>query len=170
MDFPRNAIDGARRVIRFGIVLVAALTVAACAGLNARNQPAASELATNSAPEKASAATANARADEKACRSMKSKDGSFEGCVYGNPPKNAKFSKLVIGMSKYQVEKLLGHPQDSKYVTNWRKAIIPFYQGTDARRLVWLYEGQGSVSFDTGGAYSDGGVVVEINYDPKIEL
>ena len=140
-------------------ILVLTLALSACAALGQHNEPASSN-----------GASAKAGGTERICHTMKSKDGDLEGCVYGNPPATSKFSKLTIGMTKYQAEKLLGQPQDLKYVTNWRKAWIPFYQGTDARRLVWLYEGQGSVSFDTDGAYTNGGVIVEINYDPKIEL
>ncbi|MBS1210579.1 MAG: hypothetical protein H6R19_2977 [Proteobacteria bacterium] len=154
-------------VLRYAAIPMFALVLSACSSLGLRNE---SAPAPAGKPAQAESAPAKSATSERPCRAMKSKDGSFEGCIYGNPPANAKFSKLVIGMSQYQVEKLLGHPQDLKYITNWRKAIIPFYQGTDARRLVWLYEGQGSVSFDTRGAYSDGGMVVEINYEPKIEL
>lgn len=140
---------------------ILSIILSACAALN--GQP-------SQAPQQTTAASPAQKPAADGCVKTKSKDGSFEGCVYGNPPAKSKFSKVYIGMTKYQAEKLLGHPQDTKYVTNWSKAWIPFYQGTDARRLVWLYEGQGSVSFDTGGAYADGGQVVEINYNPKIEL
>lgn len=126
---------------------------------------AASSSTTTSKSEKGKSASAA----EKNCRMVKGKE-DYEGLICGNPPAKSKFSKLTIGMTQYQVEKLLGHPQDLKYVTNWRKAWIPFYGGTDARRLVWLYEGQGKVMFDTDSAYAEGGRIVEIDYDPKIEL
>lgn len=147
------------RYIQTSIILVFAVALSACAEMGQHSETASSN-----------GASGKGGSTERTCHTMKSKDGDLEGCVYGNPPATSKFSKLTIGMTKYQAEKLLGRPQDLRYVTNWRKAWIPFYQGTDARRLVWLYEGQGSVSFDTDGAYTNGGVIVEINYDPKIEL
>ena len=66
-----------------------------------------------------------------------------------------------------EVERLLGVSNDvHAYPTG--KAFIPFYYGTDRTRYEVRYPGQGSVSY-TGGSWGGGrGVLMMINYDPKM--
>jgi hypothetical protein len=139
------------------------------------NTPAAATTS-NAAPAKeaapaAAAATAVGAADSaigKNCNPcvVKSRDGSFDGEVYGNIPPGSKWAKLRIGMEQPEVERLLGvSHQVHAYPT--AKAWIPFYYGTDRYRYEVSYPGQGSVSY-TGGSWGGGqGVVMMINYDPK---
>ena len=97
---------------------------------------------------------------------VKSRDGTFDGEVYGNIPAGSKWARLRIGMEQPEVERLLGvSHQVHAYPT--AKAWIPFYYGTDRYRYEVSYPGQGSVSY-TGGSWGGGqGVVMMINYDPK---
>lgn len=104
----------------------------------------------------------------KACNPcvVKSKDGTFDGEVYGNIPPNSKWAQLRIGMEQPEVERLLGvSHQVHAYPT--AKAWVPFYFGTDRTRYEVTYPGQGSVSY-TGGSWGGGrGILMMINYDPK---
>ena len=99
---------------------------------------------------------------------MKSRDGTFEGEVYGNIPAGSKWSRLVIGMHQDEVERILGGTSHDVRVMPTGKAFIPFYYGTDRHRYEVVYRGQGSVSY-TGGSWGGGrGVLMMINYDPNI--
>ncbi|KAB2919737.1 MAG: hypothetical protein F9K30_16985 [Dechloromonas sp.] len=95
---------------------------------------------------------------------VKSRDGSFDGEVYGRIPPGSKWAKLRIGMEQPEVERLLGVSHNvHAYPT--AKAWIPFYYGTDRTRYEVRYPGQGSVSY-TGGSWGGGrGVLMMINYD-----
>ncbi|MBS1208505.1 MAG: hypothetical protein H6R19_903 [Proteobacteria bacterium] len=120
------------------------------------------EPAPAAAPAKAAAGNSDGSP-----RMVKSKDGSFEGEVYGTPTAGSKLARIQIGMTQEEVEKIMGHPSSSRsYVTG--KAFNPFYFGTDAARLEWIYRGYGSVAFDAG-RWGGGGVVMMINHDPKIQ-
>lgn len=120
-------------------------------------------------PEPAAAAVAGSTAG-KACNpcAMKSKDGTFEGEVYGTIPPGSKWSRLQIGMHQSEVERILGVTANIRaYVT--AKAWIPFYFGGDSHRYEAVYAGQGSVAY-TGGSFGGGqGILMMINYDPKIQ-
>ncbi len=99
---------------------------------------------------------------------MKSRDGTFEGEVYGNIPAGSKWSRLIIGMDQTEVERILGGTSHDVRVMPTGKAFIPFYYGTDRHRYEVVYRGQGSVSY-TGGSWGGGrGVLMMINYDPNI--
>jgi hypothetical protein len=101
-------------------------------------------------------------------RMMKSRDGTFEGEVYGNIPAGSKWSRLIIGMDQAEVERILGGTSHDVRVMPTGKAFIPFYYGTDRHRYEVVYRGQGSVSY-TGGSWGGGrGVLMMINYDPNI--
>jgi hypothetical protein len=101
-------------------------------------------------------------------RMMKSRDGTFEGEVYGNIPAGSKWSRLIIGMEQPEVERILGGTSHDIRVMPTAKAFIPFYFGTDRHRYEVVYRGQGSVSY-TGGSWGGGrGVLMMINYDPNI--
>lgn len=119
--------------------------------------------------EPAAAATAGGTAG-KACNpcAMKSKDGTFEGEVYGTIPPGSKWAKLQIGMHQSEVERILGVTSNIRaYVT--AKAWIPFYFGGDSHRYEAVYAGQGSVAY-TGGSWGGGqGILMMINFDPKIQ-
>lgn len=127
--------------------------------------------AKEAAPAAAAAATTVGAADSaigKNCNPcvVKSRDGTFDGEVYGNIPAGSKWARLRIGMEQPEVERILGvSHQVHAYPT--AKAWIPFYYGTDRYRYEVSYPGQGSVSY-TGGSWGAGqGVVMMINYDPK---
>lgn len=99
---------------------------------------------------------------------MKSKDGTFEGEVYGTIPAGSKWARLQIGMHQSEVERILGVTSNIRaYVT--AKAWIPFYFGGDSHRYEAVYAGQGSVAY-TGGSFGGGqGILMMINFDPKIQ-
>lgn len=101
-------------------------------------------------------------------RIVKSRDGTFDGEVYGNIPPNSKWAKLQIGMHQSEVERILGVTSNIRgYVT--AKAWIPFYFGTDSHRYEAVYAGQGSVAYTGGGMGGGQGVLMMINYDPKMQ-
>ncbi len=101
-------------------------------------------------------------------RVVKSRDGTFEGEIHGNIPAGSKWAKLQIGMHQSEVERILGAtPNIRGYVTG--KAFIPFYFGTDSHRYEAVYAGQGSVAYTGGGMGGGQGVLMMINYDPKIQ-
>lgn len=120
-------------------------------------------------PEAAPAAATNSTVG-KTCNpcAMKSKDGTFEGEVYGTIPAGSKWAKLQIGMHQSEVERILGVTSNIRaYVT--AKAWIPFYFGGDSHRYEAVYAGQGSVAY-TGGSFGGGaGILMMINFDPKIQ-
>lgn len=99
---------------------------------------------------------------------VKSKDGTFDGEVYGSIPRGSKWAKLQIGMHQSEVERILGTTSNIRgYVT--AKAWIPFYFGGDSHRYEAVYAGQGSVAY-TGGSWGGGqGILMMINFDPKIQ-
>ncbi len=106
----------------------------------------------------------------KACNpcTVKSKDGTYDGEVYGNIPPNSKWARLQIGMHQSEVERVIGVSNNVRaYVTG--KAFIPFYFGSDSHRYEVVYPGQGSVAY-TGGTFGGGmGVLMMINYDSKVQ-
>jgi hypothetical protein len=134
------------------------------ANTKAAEPAAAPAAAAASAPAKEAAKPAEAGKP----RMMKSRDGTFEGEVYGNIPPNSKWAKLQIGMQQSEVERILGVTSNIRgYVT--AKAWIPFYYGTDSHRYEAVYAGQGSVAYTGGGMGGGQGVLMMINYDPKIQ-
>ncbi|AWI80099.1 MAG: hypothetical protein CVU19_03065 [Betaproteobacteria bacterium HGW-Betaproteobacteria-13] len=109
-------------------------------------------------------AAASTTADGKDYRTVKSRDGSFDGEIWGKPAKNSKFTSLQIGMSQSEVEDKIGRSSDMKsYVTG--KAWIPFYFGTDGHRFETYYKGQGSLIYTGGGIGGGRGVLIGINHD-----
>lgn len=118
------------------------------------------------APTPAKEATKPAEAGKP--RIMKSRDGTFDGEVYGNIPAGSKWSKLQIGMHQSEVERILGTTSNIRgYVT--AKAWIPFYFGNDSHRYEAVYAGQGSVAYTGGGMGGGQGTLMMINYDPTIQ-
>lgn len=119
------------------------------------------------APAPAAKAAPEPAGKDAGPRMVKSKDGSFEGEVFGHPAPGSKLAKIQIGMTQGEVEATIGRPNDYRsYVTG--KAFNPFYFGSDAARVEWIYRGYGSVAFDAG-RWGGGGVVMMINHDPKIQ-
>ena len=100
-------------------------------------------------------------------RVVKSRDGTFEGEVYGNIPANSKWAKLQIGMEQGEVERILGTSHEVRAHPT-AKAFIPFYFGSDSTRYEIVYRGQGSVSYTGGGIGGGRGILMMINYDPNI--
>jgi hypothetical protein len=140
-----------------------------CEPAKPKTAAASTPPAKQAAAPAAAAATGVGTADSaigKSCNPcvVKSRDGSFDGEVYGNIPANSKWARLRIGMEQPEVEKLLGVSHNvHAYPT--AKAWIPFYYGTDRTRYEVRYPGQGSVSY-TGGSWGGGrGVLMMINYD-----
>ena len=83
------------------------------------------------------------------------------------PPADSKLALVKKGMKMSEVVKILGEPTDRhQYVTG--KAFIPWYFGDDASRVEWHYRGLGRVVLTGGGAFGQGGGIVEwVDYDPK---
>ena len=126
----------------------------------AESKPAPAPAATAAAPA--------AKTEPGKPRMMKSKDGTFEGEVYGNIPPGSKWARLKIGMEQSEVQSILGVTHEVRH-TPTGKAFMPFYYGTDRYRNEHVYRGQGSVSYTSGGHWGAGrGVLMMINYDPNI--
>ncbi|MBT9521009.1 MAG: hypothetical protein IV101_08940, partial [Dechloromonas sp.] len=136
----------------------------------AKPKSAAPAKAAEPAKPEPAAAPVTSNTTGKACNPcvVKSKDGTFDGEVYGSIPPGSKWSKLQIGMHQSEVERILGVTSNIRaYVT--AKAWIPFYFGGDSHRYEAVYAGQGSVAY-TGGSFGGGqGILMMINFDPKIQ-
>lgn len=91
-----------------------------------------------------------------------------KGEIIGTPAPNSKFAKLTIGMSMAQVQDVMGHAPDRTDTHETGKRWIPFYFGTDARRLEALYQGEGCLSFTGGNIWgAAGGELVRIEVSPS---
>jgi hypothetical protein len=97
---------------------------------------------------------------------VKSRDGTFDGELYGNLPPGSRFTKLQFGMGQKEVMDTVGPPTDQKtYVTG--KAWIPFYFGGDRWRHEMFYKGEGRLVFAGGSGYGQVGYLLKIIADPK---
>lgn len=99
-------------------------------------------------------------------RTVKSPDGKFEGEVSGAPAPDSRFAKLRIGMELQQVLKLIGN-YDELFNHETGKRWIPFYLGSDARRVVTHYKGEGCLSFTGGNVWGGGSnQLIRMDVDP----
>lgn len=113
-----------------------------------------------------SAASAPSATSKPGGRLVKSKDGSFEGEVYGTPAPGSKFASLQIGMQMSEVQAAMGRAPDRFHTYESGKRWIPFYFGNDARRMQALYQGAGCLIFTDGNAWGGaGGELITIEYD-----
>jgi hypothetical protein len=91
-----------------------------------------------------------------------------KGEIIGTPAPNSKFAKLTIGMTMAQVQDVMDHAPDRTDTHETGKRWIPFYFGTDARRLEALYKGEGCLSFTGGNVWGgSGGELVRIEVSPS---
>lgn len=98
----------------------------------------------------AGASTKSTNVDPDATRRVQSKDGDFQGELVGAAAAGSKFSKLQIGMSRRQVEDIIGQPSDQKtYMTG--KAWTPFYFGNDRVRMETFYKKEGRLTYAKNG-------------------
>ena len=95
-------------------------------------------------------------------RTVRSRDGRFDGFIRGTPAPDSLFLKLEIGMSQAEVESLIGRGSDRRaYITG--KQFIPFYFGSDKYRYEIFYKGMGAVVYST--RWGRHGKLVGINHD-----
>ncbi len=132
----------------------AACLVAGCASQGpAASGPAAAPPATAAGPSGAE-------------RTVKSRDGRFDGIVVGSPSAGSKFAKVQIGMEMQEVQQLIGAP-DLWHTHETGKRWIPFYFGNDTRRLQATWKGEGCLSFTGGNVWGGGGnELIRIEVDP----
>ncbi len=118
-------------------------------------------------PTASSAATAAPVATiAPAGKEVKSRDGSYSGEVVGTPAPGSKFAKLQIGMEMNEVQDVMDRAPDRTHSYESGKRWIPFYFGSDARRMQVLYKGQGCLIFTGGNVWgSAGGDLVGITHD-----
>lgn len=146
---------------RLLIALLSASALLATGCVSNQSKPAAQSSSTDTATTAGKTTTTS---DGRPHRYVKSRDGSFDGEIWGAPVKNSKFAGLQIGMSQAEVEDKIGRPSDMKaYMTG--KAWIPFYFGTDGHRFETFYKGQGTLIYTGGGIAGGRGVLVGINHD-----
>ncbi|QDF98254.1 hypothetical protein CJ010_17780 [Azoarcus sp. DD4] len=146
---------------RLLIALLSASALLATGCVSNQSKPTAQSSSTDTAT---TAGKTTTTADGRPHRYVKSRDGSFDGEIWGTPVKNSKFANLQIGMSQAEVEDKIGRPSDMKaYMTG--KAWIPFYFGTDGHRFETFYKGQGTLIYTGGGIAGGRGVLVGINHD-----
>jgi hypothetical protein len=99
-------------------------------------------------------------------RQVKSKDGKVDGEIFGKPSARSKFAKVEIGMSRIQVEKLIGTPDDAdSHVTG--KSFTPFYFGGDTQRYEAFYKGEGQLTYSNSSRYSAPDTLIVITVDRK---
>ena len=113
------------------------------------------------------ASSAAAASPSSNVRTVKSRDGTFEGEMVGTPAANSKFAKLQIGMTMREVTALIGGPDDMiRHETG--KRWIPFYFGNDAQRLQVIYKGEGCLTYTGGNVFGGGdSELIRITAAPK---
>jgi hypothetical protein len=99
---------------------------------------------------------------------VKSRDGSYTGEVSGQVVPGSKFAKLQIGMYQDEVQELMDHAPDRQHMYETGKRWIPFYFGSDARRMQALYKKEGCLIFTAGNVWGfAGGELIRIDHDPS---
>ena len=95
-------------------------------------------------------------------------DGSFTGEVIGQAAPDSGFARLRIGMSTSDVQEVMDRVPDRQHTYESGKRWIPFYFGSDARRMQVLYRGEGCLIFTDGNIWGGaGGDLVQIEHDPS---
>ncbi len=82
----------------------------------------------------------------------------------GMPRPGSKFSKVRPGMSRQQVESLIGPPTSIRgHITG--KQFIPFYFGGDTYRTDWYYKNEGELTFSQRafGTSAEGLIYIRVN-------
>lgn len=124
----------------------------------------ASQKAASPAP--AAEAKASSSSSSAPSQTVKSRDGSYEGEVIGKPRPGSKFARLQIGMHMDEVQEKMGQAPDRFHTYESGKRWIPFYFGSDARRLQALYKGEGCLIFTGGNVWGGaGGELMSIQHD-----
>jgi hypothetical protein len=80
-----------------------------------------------------------------------------EGEIVGTPLPGGGFAKLTIGMDMQRTQEIMGRTPDRFHTYESGKRWIPFYFGTDARRLQAYYKEEGCLTFTNGNAWGGGG-------------
>jgi hypothetical protein len=143
--------------INMAALIAASVLTIGCASQQSAKQSGTSEQA---------AASKKAEPSTPGARTVKSKDGSFDGEIIGTPAAGSKFSKVKIGMTTHEVNALIGTPDDmDRHETG--KRWIPFYFGDDVQRVETLYKGEGCLTYTGGNQFgAGGGQVIRIVVDP----
>ncbi len=96
-----------------------------------------------------------------------SQSAASRDAIVGTPVPGSGFSKLTIGMDMQATQDVMGRAPDKLNTYESGKRWIPFYFGSDARRMQVLYRGQGCLTFTGGNAWGGGGGdLVMIEVDP----
>ncbi len=121
------------------------------------------------APERSTApATTGASSTKAAPRTVKSRDGSFEGEIVGTPAPDSRFARLQIGMQMDEIQTVMGRSPDRSHGYESGKRWIPFYFGSDATRMQALYKGEGCLILTGGNVFGGGGgTLIQIEADPS---
>ena len=145
-----------KQMYRLAATAVAAAALIACA----------SNPASNTAPAAAPAAAAPAAPVAKPA--AKSADTKASNGIVGQPAAGSKFAKLKIGMDMSEIQNIMDRSPDRSHTYESGKRWIPFYFGSDARRMQALYKGEGCLIATGGNAWGGGGgELVEITVDPS---
>jgi len=157
-------ISGACLVFLFGCATRQTTDAPPPAAASSPAQPAASAKAEPApASTKPAPAPAPGRTDG---RKVKSKDGKISGEIFGTPAVKGKFAKVEIGMSRTQVEKLIGGPDDAEtHITG--RSFQPFYFGGDTQRYQAFYKGEGQLTFSNNSMRSAPETLIIITVDRK---
>lgn len=86
-------------------------------------------------------------APETAARKVIGRE-NVEGRILGHFVPGGQFSKLEIGMTRTEVEQLIGSPA-SVLVRSVGTGWVPFYFGSDAWSTASHYKGEGQLVFNT---------------------
>ena len=88
--------------------------------------------------------------------------------IIGTAVPGSGFARLTIGMDMDRTQDVMGRAPDKFHTYESGKRWIPFYFGTDARRMQVLYKGEGCLAFTGGNAWgAGGGELMQIENDPS---
>ncbi|MHB8254585.1 MAG: hypothetical protein ACYDEV_13025 [Acidiferrobacter sp.] len=88
------------------------------------------------------------------------------GYLTGKPRPGSKFSKIRLGMSRQEVQSLIGPPtSENGHITG--KQFIPFYYGGDTYRTDWYYRNEGELTFSQSHYGTSSETLIYIRVNPK---
>lgn len=73
--------------------------------------------------------------------------GTSSGLV-GTPAPGSKFARISLGMSKTEVQDIIGAPTDQNAHAT-AKVMIPYYQGPGTTQINAHYKGEGVLTYDS---------------------